>query len=227
MMGSSDVPLRADAARALAQLWVNYHLIGTAGAHGDSLATAADADAGMWSAFAQLKTRRFFESISADWGKADSASFEQKYNDGELLAAAHILLAKAPQGLSPTANDSIRREADRIAETVTAETFARVARERSDDPGSKDRGGDYGVFPPGQMVAEFDAGIRSVPPGGITKVVETQFGYHIIRRSTWDEIKDQFAEAYAGIAAQQAESLYFARLERPPTCRCARRRPRS
>jgi hypothetical protein len=213
MMGSTDIPLRADAARSLAQLWVNYQLLGHAGAQGDSLATVADADAGMWSAFAQLKTRRFFEAVSADWGNIDSAAFEQKYNDGELLAAAHILLAKQPQGLSATANDSIRREADRIAETVTSATFAQVARERSDDPGSKDRGGDYGVFPPGQMVAEFDAGIRSVAPGEITKVVETQFGYHIIRRSTWDEVKDQFAQAYAGTAMQRAESLYFDRLE--------------
>jgi hypothetical protein len=190
MMGTSEIPLQPDAARSLAQLWVNYQLVGHAGAQGDSLATVADADAGMWSAFAQLKTRRFFETISADWGNIDSASFEQKYNEGELLAAAHILLAKQPQGLSATANDSIRREADRIAETVTTATFAQVARERSDDPGSKDRGGDYGVFPPGQMVPEFDAGIRSVAPGEITKVVETQYGYHIIRRSTWDEIKD-------------------------------------
>jgi hypothetical protein len=213
MMGTTEIPLRADAARSLAQLWVNYQLVGHAGAQGDSLATVADADAGMWSAFAQLKTRRFFEAISSEWGNIDSASFEQKYNDGELLAAAHILLAKQPQGLSATANDSIRREADRIAETVTSATFARVARERSEDPGSKDRGGDYGVFPPGQMVPEFDAGIRSVAPGEITKVVETQFGYHIIRRSTWDEIKDQFAQAYAGTAAQRAESLYFDRLE--------------
>jgi peptidyl-prolyl cis-trans isomerase D len=64
------------------------------------------------------------------------------------------------------------------------------------------------------MVPEFDAGIRSVPPGGITKVVETQFGYHIIRRSTWDEVKDQFSQAYQGIAAQRAESVYFDALEK-------------
>ncbi|HRN54158.1 MAG TPA: peptidylprolyl isomerase, partial [Gemmatimonadaceae bacterium] len=99
------------------------------------------------------------------------------------------------------------------ARTVTAASFARVARARSQDPGSKDRGGDYGVFPPGTMVPEFEAGIRSVPPGGITGVVETQFGYHIIRRSTWDEIKDQFAEQYGQLVQQQAESTFFAAAE--------------
>ena len=213
MMANSEVPPRPDAARTLAQIWVNYQLLGQAGARGDSLATNADADRGMWSAIAQIRTRKFYETISQGWVSIDSSTFERTYNDGALLAAAHILLSKQPEGLSATANDSIRKEAEKIAATVTSANFAAVAKARSQDPGSKDRGGDYGVFPPGQMVAEFDAGIRSVPPGGISKVVETQFGYHIIRRSTWDEIKDQFGEAYATIATQRAESTYFAGLE--------------
>jgi hypothetical protein len=214
LMASSEMPLRPDAARMLTQIWVNYQLVGQAGAQGDSLATVANADMGMWSSVAQLRTRKYYELVSADWPEPDPSTYEQAYNNGELLAAAHILLTKQPEGFGPTANDSIRREADRIAETVTSATFARVARQRSQDPGSKDRGGDYGVFPRGQMVPEFDAGILSVPPGGITKVVETQFGYHVIRRSTWAEVSEQFAEAYAGLAAQKAESVFFEGLER-------------
>ncbi|MHB1298692.1 MAG: peptidylprolyl isomerase [Gemmatimonadaceae bacterium] len=214
LMAGSEAPLRPDVARTLSQLWVNYQLLGHAGAQRDSLANNADADLGMWSALAQLQTRKYYETISQSWGTADTASLEQKYNDGELLAAAHILLSKQPEGLSATANDSIRREAERLAATVNSANFAAVAKARSQDPGSKDRGGDYGVFPPGQMVPEFDAGIRSVKPGEISKVVETQFGYHIIRRSTWPEIKDQFAEAYVGLAQQKAESTYFEGIEK-------------
>ncbi len=214
MLGTSEIPLRPDAARTLAQLWVNYHLLGHAGAQGDSMNAVEDADAGMWSAVAQRKTQKFYEVISKDWGVVDTSRMEQAYNDGELLGASHILLSKQPVGISATANDSIKREAERIAATVTAATFAQVARTRSQDPGSKDRGGDYGVFPPGQMVAAFDAGIRSVAPGQITKVVETEFGYHIIRRHPWSEVKDQFAQAYQGLATQRAESLYFDGLEK-------------
>ncbi len=213
LLANSEVPLRPDAARTVAQLWVNYQLVAYAGAHRDSLFTVEDAELGMWSALAQIRTRKYYEGISQGWGTVDTVSLEAKYNDGELLAAAHILLAKQPEGLSPTANDSIKKEAERIAATVTSATFASVARARSEDPGSKERGGDYGVFPPGQMVPEFDQGIRSVAPGGIAKVVETQFGYHIIRRSSWDEVKDQFAQAYVGLAQQKAESTYFADLE--------------
>ncbi len=214
LMANSEVPLRPDVARTIAQIWVNYQLLGQAGAAGDTLGTVEDADMGMWSAIAQLRTRKFYEIVSKDWPKPNAADFEKAYNDGELLAAAHILLAKQPEGFGPTANDSIRREAERLAAQATSANFAELARRRSQDPGSKDRGGDYGVFPRGQMVAEFDAGILSVEPGKITGVVETQFGYHIIRRSTYAEVRDQFAQAYEGTFAQRAESVFFAALER-------------
>jgi hypothetical protein len=213
MMANSQVPLRPDVARTIAQIWVNYQLLGQAGALGDTLGTTADADAGMWSAIAQLRTRKLYDQISTSFPRPDPSQYEQKYNEGEMLAAAHILLSKQPEGFGPTANDSIRREAERLARTLNAGNFARVARQRSQDPGSRERGGDYGVFPRGQMVPEFDAGIMSVPPGGITGVVETQFGYHIIRRSTWAEVRDQFTQAYAAMLTQKAESVYVSQLE--------------
>lgn len=215
MMGPTDVPLQPEAVRTLAQLWVNYQLLGHAGALGDSLHDPKTADAAMWSTLAQQRMQTLYETISKQWATPlDPSTFEQRYNDGELLAASHILLAKQPEGISATANDSIKREAERIARTVTSATFASVARARSEDPGSKDRGGDYGVFAPGTMVPEFDAGIRSVRPGGISQVVETQYGYHIIRRSTWAEIKDKFAEEIAKTGNFAAESTYFADIEK-------------
>jgi len=214
MLANSQVPLRPDVARNVAQLWVNYQLLGQAAAANDTLHTNELAEQGMWSAIDQMRLAAMFEQYVATAGRPDSTKFQAAYEAGELLGAAHILLTKQPDGLGTAVNDSIKREAERIARTVTSATFANVARTRSQDPGSKDRGGDYGVFPPGTMVPEFEAGIRSVAPGGITGVVETQFGYHIIRRSTWNEIKDQFAQTYGQIVQQRAESTFFAEAEK-------------
>ena len=217
LLGPTDVPLQADAVRTVAQLWVNYQLLGSAGAQGDSLATDAQADEGMWSMIAQLKSRKFYEIISKDWNLGDPSTFEKAYTDGALLAAAHILLSKQPEGLDPAANAAIRAEAEKLAVSLkgaTQDAFAAVATAKTQDPGSKERGGDYGVFPRGQMVPEFDAGILSVAPGEVTGVVETQFGYHIIRRHTYAEIAEQFPQQYQQIAAQAAESTYFAGLEK-------------
>ena len=214
MLAKSQVPLRPDVARSLAQVWVNYQLLGQAAAANDTLGTVDLADQGMWSAIQQMRLEKLFERHMETVGRPDSSKFRAAYESGEMLGAAHILLSKQPEGLGTAANDSIKREAERIARTVTPATFARVARERSQDPGSKDRGGDYGVFARGVMVPEFEQGILSVPPGGITGVVESRFGYHIIRRLTWDEVKDQFGQRYAESLQQRAESTFFADAEK-------------
>jgi peptidyl-prolyl cis-trans isomerase D len=85
-----------------------------------------------------------------------------------------------------------RAEARKKAEDVLAqlrkapERFDELAKANSDDPGSKDKGGDLGFNPRGAMVKAFDDTVFRLKPGDISALVETEFGYHIIRV---DEIK--------------------------------------
>lgn len=78
--------------------------------------------------------------------------------------------------------------------------FQAIAKEKSQDPGSKDNGGDLGFFAKGQMVPEFEAEAFALKPGETsTKAIKTQFGYHIIkveeRRTqpvpTLDQVREQ------------------------------------
>jgi peptidyl-prolyl cis-trans isomerase C len=59
--------------------------------------------------------------------------------------------------------------------------FAALAKEHSQDPGSAINGGDLGLFQRGQMVPPFDQAAFTLKPGSTSELVETQFGYHIIR----------------------------------------------
>ena len=73
-------------------------------------------------------------------------------------------------------------EAQQVLERIKkGESFAKVAREKSIDPGSARNGGDLGYFSSGQMVPEFEAAAARMKKGEISPPVKTKFGYHIIQ----------------------------------------------
>ncbi|MBQ1859458.1 MAG: peptidylprolyl isomerase [Paludibacteraceae bacterium] len=84
----------------------------------------------------------------------------------------------------PRGNDSIdalmRAQIDSIATIATAENFAELAQQLSDDRGSSMRGGDLGWFGKGMMVKEFEDAAFSLQPGQISAPIRTAYGWHII-----------------------------------------------
>ena len=83
---------------------------------------------------------------------------------------------------SPAAKERARQKAESLlVEIRTGGDFEMLAKRESMDPGSKDNGGDLGWNRRGRMVAEFDRWMFALPPGQMSPVIETPFGFHIIR----------------------------------------------
>jgi len=94
----------------------------------------------------------------------------------EQVHARHILLAATADKI-----DARKAEADDLLKQIQGGAdFAQLATQKSEDPGSKEKGGDLGWAPRGMFVTEFDAAVFSMKKDEV-RLVKTQFGWHIIQ----------------------------------------------
>ena len=110
-----------------------------------------------------------------------------RFEEPEMVRASHVLIGTRDQATGTEMTEAQKKAKRTLAEDVlkkakAGDDFAKLAKEYSDDPGSKDKGGEY-TFPRGQMVPEFESAAFSLNTNQVSDIVTTQFGYHIIKLS--------------------------------------------
>lgn len=171
-------------------------------------------------------------SVSADDIRAWYEANKSRYSQPEERRASHILIA-ADKAADADVKKAARARAEKLLAEIRAKPaeFTRLAKENSDDPGSASSGGDLGYFGRGAMEQAFEEAAFALPDGGLSDVVTTDFGYHIIKVTGLNpgrekplsevqgeierELRDQavqrrFAEAaeqFANLAYEQSDSL--------------------
>lgn len=116
------------------------------------------------------------EAEARDFYQKNPKEFEQP----EAVRASHILI-RADQNADAAAKAKARGEAEAVLTKAKAgEDFGQLAKQHSSD-GSAQQGGDLNFFPRGQMVPAFEQAAFALQTGQISGIVETQFGYHIIK----------------------------------------------
>lgn len=124
---------------------------------------------------------------------------KEEFTSPESVKARHILL-KVPEGADEKAWKEAESKAKDIKKKLeNGEDFAELAKKYSDDPGSKNKGGDLGFFTKGRMVPEFESAAFSLKPGEMSDPVKTNFGYHII------EVKEKKAASTKALPEVQAQ----------------------
>ena len=156
------------------------------------------------------------ETITVDPQEVEGLYNRQKerYNIPEKRRARHILFAL--QDKNNELDRKLQREkAEKVLQLAKkGEDFAELAKKYSEGP-SAPRGGDLGFFARGDMVAPFDEAVFSLKPGEISDIVETSFGFHIIKleavqpaiKRTLDDVRK---ELETQLKKQQARKAVFA-----------------
>ena len=166
---------------------------------------------------------------------ADIAAFYEansgKFATAEQRRASHILIG-VDQGAAASAKAAARAKAERLlAEVRAGKDFGALAKANSSDPGSAQQNGDLGLFGRGTMVKPFEDAAFALKVGEVSGLVETDFGYHIIkltgieggssgslaqarpqveaelRRQRSAKLFAELAEAFADAVYEQSDSL--------------------
>ncbi|WP_411878334.1 SurA N-terminal domain-containing protein [Polaromonas sp. YR568] len=138
----------------------------------------------------------------------------QRLSGAEERRASHILIA-SPKSAPAADREKAKAKAQELLALVkkSPDTFADVARKNSQDPGSAPNGGDLDFFARGSMVKPFEDAAFAMKKGDISDVVESEFGYHIIKltdvkapkQRTFEEMKP---ELEAELKKQQAQKKF-------------------
>ena len=131
-------------------------------------------------------------TVSDDAAKKFYDDNPAKFEIAEQVRVSHILIStlEPADPLNPRAQPrplppEKKKEKEKLARDLKAradkgEDFGKLVKQYSEDPGSKDKGGEY-TFPRNRMVPEFEAAAFSLKTNQISDIVETQYGYHIIK----------------------------------------------
>jgi peptidyl-prolyl cis-trans isomerase C len=189
--------------RVLVEYLIENHLFAQA-AEGDKLGSGPAFDERMkyWQRRA-MRDAYFDKSIKDSVSEADA---KKLYDDQvsaarpqEEVRARHILVES-------------EAKAKEVFELIAhGEDFARMAKQHSKDPGSKDDGGDLGYFTKGQMVPQFEEAAFKLKKGDISQPVQSQFGWHVIKLEDrrqrgappFDQIKDRIIASLIHRKAQE------------------------
>jgi peptidyl-prolyl cis-trans isomerase C len=148
----------------------------------------------------------------------------KEFEKPETVRVRHILIGFKGD-MTEDQIKELRQKADKVLKKAKdGDDFAKLASEYTDDPGSKAKGGDLGYFPRGNMVPEFENAAFNLKPGDISDIIETPYGYHIIKvedkkaaeMPAFESVKDQ-ARLKATQAAEKKKIEEFIEKARKQT----------
>jgi hypothetical protein len=199
-----------EAASAITGIWVDYQLFANHVADAKAGSDSAFLNRLIWPQEAQYKISAWHDTLLTHRRQLTAQGIDSVFNGDDLRMFQHILVR--PKGATAGDTASAKSEIQRVAQQAKTGDFAKLAKQYSADPSNKDDGGYLPPSPRGAFVPEFESVAWGLGPGEVSGVVETPFGWHVIRRPPLAEARERFEPAVQRNHVQRLDSLYVAGL---------------
>jgi len=211
-----------ETATFVSNIWVDYALFAQAAANNKLPVDSAGVAQVVWPELAELRGSHWHDTLMARRSSFSPGAADSVYNADKVRLLQHILFRVEPNAVPEVRNAARRKASSALARVKSGSDFGKLAAQISEDPGSKADRGFLPASPKGKFVTAFDSAGWTLAPGAVSGVVETPFGYHIIKRPTQDAARDRMTAFLAQSAGVRLDSIYMDSLAQSQQIKVAR-----
>jgi hypothetical protein len=209
MSSGKGIRPNREAANFVSNAWVDYSLFAQAVAEGKLPLDSASIAQAVWPQLAELRGNHWHDTLMARRSNIPANAADSVYQRNELRVLQHILYRVPPNAVPEVRNAARKKAEGTLARIKRGADFGQLASQQSEDPGSKRDRGFLPPSPKGRFVSAFDSAGWALAPGATSGVVETPFGYHIIRRPAVDAVRERLTAYLAQSAGSRLDSIYM------------------
>jgi hypothetical protein len=209
LSGGKGIRPNREAADFVTNAWVDYALFAQAVADGKLPLDSASIAQAVWPQLAELRGGHWHDSLMARRSDIPPNAADSVYKGNQVRILQHILFRVPPNAVPEVRNVARKKAEGTLARIKRGADFGQVASQLSEDPGSKQ---DRGFLPPsprGRFVGAFDSVGWALAPNAVSGVVETPFGYHIIKRPGEGAVRDRLTTYLVQSAGARLDSIYM------------------
>jgi hypothetical protein len=208
LAGPKGAQLNREASEYVGNLWIDYSLFAQAVATGKLPHDSAGIAEVFWPDIADLRSKHWFDSLLARRSKVSPAAADSIYNGNDIRVFQHILFRVDPNAV-PEERAAVHKKAETaLTQLKGGADFGQMAAQLSQDGSAQDQGF-LAPKPRGAYVTAFDSAGWSLAPGALSGIVETPYGYHIIKRPAAPAVHERLTTWLREGAGVRLDSLYL------------------
>ncbi|MEP7324532.1 MAG: peptidylprolyl isomerase [Gemmatimonadota bacterium] len=210
MGGTKGIRVTREAADFVANVWVDYTLFSQSLVQGVNLSDSGAVAETMWPQIAMVTADRWFDTVLSKRLTFSPSSADSVYNAGQLRIIQHILYTVPSTAAAADRQAVLRKAQSALSRIHGGADFGAIAQAESQDPGSARDSGylPNNLWKRGSTVTAFDSAAWSLPPGGVSGLVETPYGYHILKRPTAEVVRQRLTDYFQSTITMQLDSMY-------------------